>query len=230
MFSPQTEPAECDWTNVEPTLLHSAFEAQAIRRPDHPAIECRGITLTYGELDRLANRYAHYVRSQGLGPGRLVALYLEKSVELFAALLGVLKAGAGYVPIDPKFPPERVRSIIEDGSIPLVVSQTSLATALGDTGARALLIDRDLDQVAAMPDAPIPADETGVRPTDICYVIYTSGSTGRPKGVVIEHGNAACFAAALPTSYGITDADRVYQGFSVAFDAAVEEVWAAFSL
>jgi non-ribosomal peptide synthetase-like protein len=123
-----------------------------------------------------------------------------------------------------------VRSIIDDGPIPLVVSQTSLATALGDTGARALLIDRDLDQVAAMPDAPIPADETGVRPTDICYVIYTSGSTGRPKGVVIEHGNAACFAAALPTSYGITDADRVYQGFSVAFDAAVEEVWAAFSI
>src|ERR1700736_5210812 len=159
MSSMQAEPAECDRTIAGPTLLHGAFEAQAIRRPDHPAIECRGITLTYGELDRLANRYAHYFRSQGLGPGRLVALHLEKSVELFAALLGVLKAGAGYVPIDPKFPPERVRSIIDDGPIPLVVSQTSLATALGDTGARALLIDRDLDQVAAMPDAPIPADE-----------------------------------------------------------------------
>src|SRR5262249_14543611 len=81
---------------VRPELLHALFEAQASRRPDHPAIECRGRVLTYRELDRLANRFAHYFRAQGLGPGRLVALHLEKSVELFAALLGVLKAGAGY--------------------------------------------------------------------------------------------------------------------------------------
>jgi amino acid adenylation domain-containing protein len=226
----QSEPAESDRTDARPTLLHGLFEAQVIRRPDHPAIECRGRILTYGELDRLANRYAHYFRSQGLGPGRLVALHLEKSVDLFAALLGVLKAGAGYVPIDPKFPAERVRSIIEDGSIPLAVSQISLSTASEATSVHALLVDRDLDQIAAMPGTPIPAEETGVQPTDICYVIYTSGSTGRPKGVVIEHRNAVCFAAALPTSYGIIEADRVYQGFSVAFDAAVEEVWAAFSL
>src|SRR5262249_23256483 len=110
-----------------PDLLHALFEAQAIRRADHPAIECRGRTVSYREPDRLGNRFAHYFRAQGLGPGCLVALHLEKSVELFAALLGVLKAGAGYVPIDPKFPGERIASILEDGRIPLVVSQSSLA-------------------------------------------------------------------------------------------------------
>jgi len=92
-------------------LLNGLFEAQAMRRPNHPAIECKGRTLTYAELDRLANQYARFFRMQGLGPGRLVALHLGKSAELFGALLGVLKAGAGYVPIDPKFPADRIRSI-----------------------------------------------------------------------------------------------------------------------
>src|SRR5439155_27087731 len=138
----------------------------------------------------------------GLGRGHLVALHLEKSVELFAALLGVLKAGAGYVPIDPKFPAERIDSILQDGQIPLVMSQTSLAKAEG-LSVRTLLIDRDADKIAAMPDTPIPPAQIGVQPSDICYVIYTSGSTGRPKGVVIEHRNAVHFAASLPTAYGI---------------------------
>jgi len=211
-----------------PRLLHALFEAQAARRPNHPAIECRGRTLTYAELDRLANRFAHWVRARRIGPDQLVALHLEKSVELFAAMLGVLKAGAGYVPIDPKFPADRIASILEDGKIALVVSQTSLAATEGRP--ETLLVDRNLADVLALPDSPIAAAECGVGPANICYVIYTSGSTGRPKGVAIEHRNAICFCAALPTSYGITESDRVYQGFSTAFDAAVEEVWAAFSL
>jgi non-ribosomal peptide synthetase-like protein len=209
-------------------LLHGLFERQALRRPTHPAIECRGRVLNYGELDRLANRFAHYFRGRGVGPGRLIALHLEKSVELFAALLGALKAGCGYVPLDPKFPADRIQSILEDGQIPLIVTQTSLYKAV--EGVHALIVDRGLDQVMASCDSPLPASETGVAPTDVCYVIYTSGSTGRPKGVVLEHRNAVCFAASLPTTYGITDEDRIYQGFSLAFDAAVEEVWAAFSL
>jgi amino acid adenylation domain-containing protein len=209
-------------------LLHGLFESVARRRSDHPAVACRGRVLSYADLDRLANRFARYFRTRGMGPGRLVALHLEKSVELFAALLGVLKCGAGYVPIDPKFPAERIKSILEDGRIPLIVSQASLVGAVEEV--ETFLIDRDLEKLATMIDTPLAASETGVEPSDICYVIYTSGSTGRPKGVVIEHRNAICFAGSLPTAYGITDADRIYQGFSVAFDAAVEEVWAAFSI
>lgn len=230
MVEMQSQSVASDRTVVQTPFLHGLFEAQAMRRPDHPAIECKGKTLSYAELDRLANQYAHFFRAQGLGPGRLVALHLEKSVELFGALLGVLKAGAGYVPIDPKFPADRIRSIAEDGAIPLIVSQTSLAIAPEGADFQILLVDRDHDKIDAMPGVAIPAGETGVKANDVCYVIYTSGSTGRPKGVAIEHRNAVCFAAALPTTYGITQDDRVYQGFSVAFDAAVEEVWAALSL
>jgi non-ribosomal peptide synthetase-like protein len=227
MSGVQAAPALADRSAAGPQLLHRLFEAQAARRPNHPAIECRGRKLTYAELDRLANRFANYVRARGIGPDQLVALHLEKSVELFAALLGVLKAGAGYVPIDPKFPADRITSILEDGKIPLMVSQTSLTKTEGPP---TLLVDRDLIEVLALPDSPIPVADSGVAPSNICYVIYTSGSTGRPKGVAIEHRNAICFCASLPTTYGITESDRVYQGFSTAFDAAVEEVWAAFSL
>src|SRR5215813_7013129 len=159
-----------DRTVVRTPFLHDLFEAQAIRRPDHPAIECKGSTLTYSELDCLANQYAHFFHTQGLRPGCLVALYLEKSVELFGALLGVLKAGLGYVPIDPKFPVNRIRSIIEDGAISVVVSQTLLSITLENSDFQILLVDRDHDKIEAMPNLAIPAAETGVKANDICYV------------------------------------------------------------
>src|SRR5215470_17170624 len=178
----QSQSGASDRTVVRTPFLHDLFEAQAMRRPDHPAIECKGSTLTYSELDCLANQYAHFFHTQGLRPGCLVALYLEKSVELFGALLGVLKAGLGYVPIDPKFPVNRIRSIIEDGAISVVVSQTSLSITLENSDFQILLVDRDHDKIEAMPNLAIPAAETGVKANDICYVIYTSGSTGRPKG------------------------------------------------
>src|SRR5215470_4669354 len=136
-------------------LLHGLFETVALRRPDHPAVACRGRVLSYGELDRLANRFARYFRARGMGPGKLVALHLEKCVELFAALLGVLKCGAGYVPIDPKFPAERIRSIVEDGRIQLSVSQDSLAIDL--TEAETFLVGRDLEKLAAMSDTALTA-------------------------------------------------------------------------
>jgi non-ribosomal peptide synthetase-like protein len=231
MLETQSQSDASEQTVVWPQFLHGLFEAQAKRRPDHPAVQCRGRTLTYAELDRRANQYAHFFRAQGIGPGRLVALHLEKSVELFGALIGVLKAGAGYVPIDPKFPADRIASIVEDGAIPLIMSQTSLATAPeGGADFQTLLIDRDHGKIDSMPHVAIPEGETGVQAHDLCYVIYTSGSTGRPKGVGIEHRNAVCFAHSLPSTYGITQDDRVYQGFSLAFDAAVEELWAALSL
>src|SRR4029077_15814556 len=127
---------------------------QSVRRPNHPAIACNGRIINYRELDRLANRFAHYFRSLGIGPGRLVALHLGKSIELFAALIGVLKAGGGYVPIDPKFPADRISSILEDGQIRVVVSQTSLATTgAQDSSVQTLLVDRDLDNISAMSDA-----------------------------------------------------------------------------
>lgn len=206
-------------------LLHACFEEQAQRRPNHPALECNGESLSYAELDSRADRVARKLRADGVQSESLIALYLAKSADLFVAMLGVLKAGAGYVPIDPKFPIGRINSIIEDAKIEVVLTDRVLGQSLeGRIQAKAIV-------VAEIDEDPAPAlSPVVITPHDVCYVIYTSGSTGRPKGVVIEHRNAMNFIGALRTVYKMSEEDRVYQGFSVAFDASVEEIWAAFSV
>lgn len=228
ILSPADEPV----TGDEPRLLHEFFERQVQLRPDHPAVECNGEALTYLALNRLADKIAAALRARDLGPGCLVALYSEKSVRLFAAMLGVLKAGAAYVPIDPKAPLARIASIIDDAGIPLVLADTDLARILAPQVTVELLrIEAELidaesgGDVTAPPLLPVV-----VTPEDACYVIFTSGSTGRPKGVVIEHRNAVNFIHSLRTVYRLTENDRIYQGFSIAFDASVEEIWAALSI
>lgn len=209
-----------------PRLLHEFFEAQVRLRPDYPALECDDATLTYAALDRQANGFAVALQARGIGPGDLVALYAEKSSRLFAAMLGILKVGAGYVPLDPKFPLGRVQGILEDANIAVAICDGKLGDALIGRSAATLM------PLAGVPEAPAapPLQPAIVAPNDICYVIYTSGSTGRPKGVLIEHRNAVNFVHSLRTVYKLTADERIYQGFSLAFDASVEEIWAALSL
>jgi non-ribosomal peptide synthetase-like protein len=213
---------------TEPRLLHQFFEQQVRLRPDHPAVECNDEALTYAELNRLAERVAALLRARGVVPGSLIALYMEKSCRLFAGMLGALRAGAGYVPLDPKFPIARVLSILEDADVTIVMADGELGRDLArQTAAEVIFLDQDLkwDLRRAAPPEPVV-----VAPDDICYVIYTSGSTGRPKGVVIEHRNAVNFVRSLRTVYKLTPEDRIYQGFSLAFDASVEEIWGALSI
>jgi non-ribosomal peptide synthetase-like protein len=207
-------------------LLHRYFEEQVRRRPDHTAVECNGEALTYAQLNERANRIALRLRAAGAGTDTLVALFMVKSCDLFAAMLGIMKSGAGYVPIDSKFPVGRICAIVEDAAIGIVLTDRTLVGTIADElAAKILVIDGDWEDTA-----PGSAAMPIITPRDICYVIYTSGSTGRPKGVVIEHRNAVNFVQALRTVYEINEDDRVYQGFSVAFDASIEEIWAAFSV
>ncbi len=205
------------------------FELQAEKRHDHSAIEFVDETVTYGELDANANRIANALIERGVKPGALVALYMKKSPRLYAAMLGILKAGAGYVPIDPKFPLERIRAILEDSRAKVVITEHPLAGEIeGAVDTPLLRLDLDRDDIARQPSDFVALTEF-VDPQSLCYVIYTSGSTGRPKGVMIEHRNAAAFVRSLKSIYRVSKSDRVYQGFSPAFDASVEEIWAAFS-
>ncbi len=213
------------------TLLHELFEMQAAARPDHIAVEYGDEQMTYGELDIYSNQIAQYLRRKGVKPGALVGLYLSKSTRLYAAILGVLKAGAGYIPIDPKFPMERVNDILTDSDAFLAISEGSLADDLvANVSITAVRLDQEHAQISVEPRKSILSASIGLNDSDVCYVIYTSGSTGRPKGVMIEHRNALAFVSSLSTVYQLTQNERIYQGFSVAFDASVEEIWAAFSL
>lgn len=210
-------------------LLHLFFEIQAALRPNKCAIEFANDSLSYAELDQYANQVAHALIARGVRPGDLVALYLKKSPRLYGAMLGILKAGAGYVPIDPRFPLERIRAILEDSGARAVITEQPLAETIAGAVTTSLLrLDLERGKIARLP-AVSPVLARAIDPADLSYVIYTSGSTGRPKGVMIEHRNAAAFVKCLRTIYKVGANDRVYQGFSTAFDASVEEIWAAFS-
>ena len=161
------------------------FEAQAASTPDAPAVAFEGHGYSYRELDGHANRLAHHLLSLGATPEQPIGLFMERSHETVVGLLGILKTGAAYLPIDPGYPAERARFMLEDSGASLFVSEAALAASLGDVPAlRAVCLDRDREAIAAQPASPV---QTVRRADALMYVLFTSGSTGRPKGVGVEH-------------------------------------------
>ncbi|WP_405858825.1 amino acid adenylation domain-containing protein [Streptomyces sp. NBC_00090] len=205
--------------------VHQAFEEQAAATPDAVAVTSGTSHLTYRELNERANRVAHQLRAMGAGPEQLVGLCLERDAELLPALLGILKSGAGYLPLDPANPADRLAYVTADAGARIVVGSERTAPALADAhGVETLLVDRDASLVAARP-ATNPEPLAG--PGSTVYVIYTSGSTGRPKGVVLEHGNVLRLLTTAHEHYGFTAEDVWTMFHSYAFDVSVFEMWGA---
>ncbi|HST58365.1 MAG TPA: amino acid adenylation domain-containing protein [Longimicrobium sp.] len=215
------------------TCIHQLFAAQAARTPDAAAVVYEGESLSYRELDERANRIANHLRRMGVGPEVRVGLYLERGLEMMAALLGVMKAGGAYVPVDPGHPAERIAYVLEDSAVPVLLTQERLRETLpvGD-GVRVLAVDSEWDRIAA---ESAEAPETGVTSENLCYVIYTSGSTGRPKGVAMHHrgvvnyiewgirhygadvGNGAPVFSSMAVDLTITNLLPLFAGFPVRF-------------
>ncbi|MER6366715.1 amino acid adenylation domain-containing protein, partial [Kitasatospora sp. NPDC001527] len=200
------------------------FEEQAALTPDAVAVRFGATRVTYAELEARANRYAHHLRSLGAGRESVVGVLLDRGVDLVAALLGVWKAGAAYLPMDPGLPADRVAHILSDARAVAVVTHTGYEDLLPATAAtRRLLTDRDGSAVAGWPKTA-PARTTGV--DELAYVIYTSGSTGLPKGVQVPHRglvNHVRWAVAELAAAGTTGAPLFS---SVAFDLVVPNLWA----
>ena len=186
--------------------LHHLFEAQVSRTPDAEALTFNDETLTYAELNRRANQLAHHLRSLGVGPEALVGIQLERSVELIVGILGVLKAGGAFVPIDPSYPQERIDFMLADAGLSVLLTQRDFASA-------------DLEK---MPDENL---QTEVAPDNLAYAIYTSGSTGRPKGVLIQHQGVVNLAFAQREAFAVSAESRVLQFASISFDAAISEIF-----
>ncbi|MBS0346729.1 MAG: amino acid adenylation domain-containing protein [Proteobacteria bacterium] len=201
--------------------LHQLFEAHAARAPGVPAAVFGEASLSYGELDALANRWARYLQQQGVGPGSLVGISLPRSIDLVVAVLAVLKAGGGYLPLDPAYPEERLRFMLDDARLPLLLSHAGLAPRFAGGSARVLAMDALADSVAVLPAEALP---TSVGGSDLAYVIYTSGSTGRPKGVQVEHHGWCNVAQAQHDVFGIRPGMRVLQFASLSFDASAFEI------
>lgn len=211
-----------DSEDVGDACIHEVFEEQVARAPDAVAVVDGPRQWTYDELNREANRLAHYLRDLGVEADGLVAVRLPRSAELIAVLWAVLKAGGAYLPLDPQLPADRLRLTLEDGAVDVVVTETSLEADLPDSVRHVVCVDRQREQIESRSDQN-PMRQVSNR--NLAYVIYTSGSTGRPKGVMIEHQALVAYTRAATAEYGITSVDRVLQFASVSYDGHVEEVY-----
>jgi len=207
-------------------LLHSLFEQSAALFGENSALECRSQRLSYAGLEAKANQFARFLQDLGIGAGSRVCLLLPKSPDLYVAILGVLKAGAAYVPLDLSYPQDRVQFIAEDCQAALLVTNLEHLELAALYETPKLFINEARLDIDKHSHKPLSA---AVRPEHEAYVIYTSGTTGKPKGVSVSHANAFHFVRAEQTIFAVRPEDRVLQGFSVAFDASVEEIWLAFS-
>jgi non-ribosomal peptide synthetase-like protein len=208
--------------------LHELFERQVDQRAEAVALVCGAVKLTYAALESRANRVANYLRQAGIRRGDLIGIAFDRSELPIIAILGCLKAGAAYVPIDPSHPDERIRYILDETAITALLAEQDKVARLSRLCSSRIVTLDDASLAAAPVRRPARAD-IGLAPEDLCYVIFTSGTTGRPKGIMTEHRNVVHFATAFNKVCTTTGADRVYQGFSLVFDGSVEEIWMAFS-
>ncbi|MGW2873691.1 amino acid adenylation domain-containing protein, partial [Kitasatospora sp. NPDC001225] len=205
--------------------LHEVFAEQAARTPDAVAITFGAESLTYAEVDAWANRLAHHLQGLGAGPDRLVGVCLERGLDLVPTLLGVMKSGAAYLPLDPVNPDERLSYILQDAGARILVSTADLAERVTDSfDGRIVLLDGDSREQIATRPATAPA--TTVTPDNLIYVIYTSGSTGKPKGVMASHANVLRLFPAIQDDFGFTGGDVGVLSHSYAFDFSTWEMWA----
>jgi amino acid adenylation domain-containing protein len=213
--------------------VHELFERQAQRTPAALAAVGEDGQLTYGELNEKSDRLARHLRRHGVGPESRVALLLKRGVEMVAALLGVLKAGAAYVPLDPTYPHERLSFMLEDSGARVLLTHGDVGEALrgrggapGAQGLRVVDVSEVWTQTEGVSDE-LRAESfaAAARPENLAYVIYTSGSTGNPKGVLIQHRSLSNYTQAAIEGFGLKPEDKVLQFASISFDTAAEEIY-----
>lgn len=207
--------------------VHELVARQAAMRPDEIALVAGNQVLSYRELNSRANQLAFFLQASGVGRGMLVGLCMERSVEMVVGLLGILKAGSAYVPLDPTYPPERLAFLLEDSQATVLVTQQHLSSLLAMPGVQLICLDAQEAQLAqeeeVNPTSEVTAD-------DLAYVIYTSGSTGQPKGVQITHDSLLNLVFWHQQAFAVTPLDRATQVASPAFDATGWELWPYLTL
>ncbi len=213
-------------SHLESDLVHEVFERWAAAAPDAPALLSSQGELSYRELNRRANRIARRLRAEGAGPEVAVGLYAERSPEMIAGLLGILKAGAAYVPLDPAYPRERLLLMIEDVQMPLALAQERLAGGLAGLVGQVIAIDGEPGETGPQDDAN---PRSGVAGDNLAYAIFTSGSTGRPKPVGVSHRALTWHMAGTREVLHMAEHrdDRVLQFSTLNFDGSVDQVFIA---
>ena len=208
-----------------PHLVHALIEQQARRSPDAVAVEFEGQALSHGELNERANRLAHHLRGLGVGPDELVAIHVERGLELVVALLGTLKAGGAYVPLDPGYPNERLAYMLQDAKPRAVLTQQRFEAEVRVSDAPVVLLDAHWPEIARQPATDLQPEAIGLTPEHLAYVIYTSGSTGNPKGVMVPHRGVCNLLQAMREQPGLQAHDRLLALTTISFDIAALEIY-----
>jgi amino acid adenylation domain-containing protein/non-ribosomal peptide synthase protein (TIGR01720 family) len=204
----------------------SLFEQQAMKGPHSIALILEEAELTYAKLDEHSNQLAHYLISRGVKSEVLVPICLERSLEMIIGILGILKAGGTYVPIDPEYPQERIKYIIEDTAATLVVGSAASSSKI-KFNSQIKLVELDGVDHKAIDNQSKSRLQLAFKPDSPAYVIYTSGSTGKPKGVIVEHASVSNLIQAQTKYFNITEEERILQFSNYAFDASVEQIFLA---
>jgi amino acid adenylation domain-containing protein/thioester reductase-like protein len=202
--------------------IHQLFEAQVEQTPDAVAVVFEQEQLTYRELNCRANQLAHHLKTLGVEPGVLVGICIERSVEMIVGMLGVLKAGGAYLPLDPAYPPERLAFMLEDAQVLVLLTQEQWVERLRSPKSQVICLDKNWETIAQKSEANL---NSNVISKNLAYVIYTSGSTGIPKGVQIEHRGLLNLVFWHQRTFAVSPLDRVTQIAGVAFDACGWEIW-----
>ncbi len=202
--------------------LHQLFEERVELAPAAIAVEFEDEQFTYAELNTRANQLAYYLRRLGVGPDVLVGVFMERSLEMAVGLMGILKAGGAYVPIDPEYPTERIRYMLNDSAVPVLLTQSQLVETLPEHSARVVCLDTDGTTISQeKSDNP----STGVTSDNLVYVIYTSGSTGQPKGAMVHHGGVVNCLRWMQETYKLNETDKFLLKTSLNFDPSVWELF-----
>lgn len=204
--------------------LHELFEKQVERTPDAIAVLFEEASLTYRQLNERANQLARYLIRFGVGPEKLVGFYTERSLDTVIGILGILKAGAAYLPIDPAYPADRIRFMLDDANASVLITSSSLLASLGQTSAFVLCLDTNSSNIQKEPTGNL---SVSVVPDNLAYTIYTSGSTGKPKGCLVTHYNVVRLMQAMDPWIHSTPEDVWTLFHSHAFDFSVWEIWGA---
>lgn len=225
MMEAERQQVLVDWNETaadfaRETCMHELFQRQVRRSPDALAVVQGDRRWSYAELNRRANQVACRLQRLGVGPESLVAIYMDRSLEMVAGVFGILKAGGAYVPLDPVLPASRVQFLLQDAQVSVLLTTDVLCKKLNDVRPLILCLDSTWPESNGDED-PAPAASA----SNPAYVIYTSGSTGQPKGVVIEHRSLVNYAEAVTFTYELTAADKVLQFASISHDAHAEEIY-----
>ena len=202
--------------------LHELIEKQVERNPDAEAVCFEGVNLCYSELNERSNRCGHYLREMGIGPGKIVGVLMERSIEMIVSLLGILKSGGFYLPLDPHYPKERLNLILEDTQVSILLTQSQFKDRLNEFDGTTLDLDENWSYLAKEPKTNL---ENLSGPNDLAYLIYTSGSTGKPNGCMISHKAICNRLLWMQDQYSLTEKDRILQKTPFTFDVSLWEIF-----